>query len=147
MFFPDLGKRTQIDDGDHVRAIGWLSGKEPFTTGEVERGFAERLRLLCDNWGKGLEALYWPAAGGLHECELCRKCSMSGNVGIPAGSLLYVFPEMTSHYVDEHHYRPPEEFVRAVMNCPIPGTAPYADAVASFREINEERIRRLLSGK
>ena len=40
---------------------------------------------------------------------------------MPAGSILYVAPEMVSHYVNVHEYLPPKDFVEAVMAGPLPG--------------------------
>jgi hypothetical protein len=49
---------------------------------------------------------------------------------------------MISHYVEVHHYRPPEEFQRAVLTAPLPGTDAYRQAVAPFRALYLERTRR-----
>src|SRR5690349_2564538 len=130
MYFPDLGSDTQIDSGDHVRAVGWLSRSQVFSEGEVPRDFADRLRTLCEDWSAGIEALWWPVAAGFHVCELCGNYRASGNIGVPAGSILYVAPQMISHYVDVHRYCPPAAFVQAVLACPAPGSAEYASAVA-----------------
>jgi hypothetical protein len=78
MYFPDLGTETQIDRGAHVRAVGWLSSSQPFSQGDVPAEFVARLRTVCENWGAGLDALWWPAAGGTHECELCSRFSAGG---------------------------------------------------------------------
>jgi hypothetical protein len=40
-----------------------------------------------------------------------------------------VAPEMISHYVDVHRYRPADVFISAVLDCPLPGTAECARAV------------------
>lgn len=29
-WFPDMGTSAMIDDGDHIRAVGWLSAEHPF---------------------------------------------------------------------------------------------------------------------
>jgi hypothetical protein len=142
MYFPDLGTETQVDGGEHVRAVGWLSSSQPFSQGDVPAGFVSRLRALCENWSAGVGALWWPVAAGFHECEFCGDCRASGNVGVPMETLLFVAPQMISHYVESHGYRPPDVFVHAVLACPTPGSAEYAHAVARFREINLERHRR-----
>lgn len=143
MYFPDLGTETQIDSGEHVRAVGWLSSSQPFSRGEVPAEFVSRLRALCDDWGASPDVLWWPAAAGSHECEFCRDFRASGNLGVPMGELLFVAPQMICHYVESHGYRPPDPFVHAVLACPTPSSAEYALAVARFREINLERYRRL----
>jgi hypothetical protein len=131
--FPDLGTSTQIASGPSVRAVGWLTAGQPYSTGEPSPEFVSRLRLLAQNWGASTAALGWPAAGGLHTCEMCGKVHAAGNLGVPGDSVLYVAPEMVAHYVESHRYAPPDGFVRAVLQCPAPGTPEYARAVSSFR--------------
>ena len=146
MYFADLSTKTQIDSGDHIRAVGWLARDWHFTAGDVSSDFAERLRPLCDAWSLSTDALWWPAAGGFHECEFCGTYRSSGNLGVPSGPLLFVAPQMVSHYVDQHRYVPPASFVAAVLTCPDLDTDDFRLAVAQFREINIEkaRARRLL---
>lgn len=111
-FYPDLGTRCMVDDGPHVRAIGWLARDEPYTQGSVPPEFVSALR-------RHTAAAWQPcAAGGMHHCELCGRERTSGNVWIPADDVVYVAPEMIVHYVEAHAYAPPEAFVRAVLACP-----------------------------
>jgi hypothetical protein len=141
MYFAALATETQIDRGDHIRAIGWLTRDRAFTSGNVPSDFARRLRMLCDSWALSSEALWWPVAGGGHECEFCGDYSSGGNLGVPAGQLRFVAPQMVSHYVDDHSYQPPDPFVRAVLTCPDFGTEAFKLTVAGFREINLARAR------
>ena len=120
--------------------IGWLSAEHPFPTGDTPAEFLARLEEFCRLWGKGVEALAWGMFLGPHQCELCGKFMASGNVGVPAGDVLFAAPQMVAHYVTAHRYAPPAEFVAAVMSAPLPGTPEYHEAVAAFREI---RLRRL----
>lgn len=141
MYFSDLGTKTQIDDGGHVRAIGWLSADQSFAVGDVSGAFVSRLRLLCSQWEAGAPQLCWAVAAGRHTCEICGQFRSTGNIGVPAGQLLFVAPEMVLHYVEAHRYQPPEEFVAAVIACHVPGTEDYGNATAAFRQINERRFR------
>jgi hypothetical protein len=131
-YFADLDTATQIARGSHVRAVGWLSAKHSYRTGAAPAGFVDRLRSFCAGWGDSVEALQWPVAGGPHTCELCDEFRASGNLGVPAGAILFVAPQMVAHYVEQHGYLPPQEFVDAVLAAPAPGTAEYAQAVAPF---------------
>jgi hypothetical protein len=124
-------------DGRAV-AVGWLHPEHPYPRGAAPVEFVARLALFARNWGESIDALGWGAAGGFHECEFCSKPwasrrfgddVASGTFGVPAGERIYFCPEMILHYVTEHGYLPPAEFVAAVMACPVPGTAEY-DAVA-----------------
>jgi hypothetical protein len=42
---------------------------------------------------------------------------------------------MVGHYVEEHEYAPPEEFVQAVFASPLPGTLEYALAASPFSTV------------
>jgi hypothetical protein len=134
-WFPDMGTVCMIADGDHIRAIGWLSDKYPFPVGDTPPQFVARLKKFCLRWRRGLEPLAWGMFMGPHRCELCRKYFASGNIGIPAGDVLFAAPEMVAHYVKAHRYAPPAEFVAAVLSAPLPGTPEYTAAVAAFRAI------------
>jgi hypothetical protein len=137
-WYPDLGKKTIVTEGPHVRAIGWLSSEHEFPTGVVPPAVLERVREFCQRWQDGLEALSFGLCMGPHQCELCHSFLASGNVGVPAGDLLYVFPEMLAHYIEAHRYAPPAEFVTAILASPLPGTPEYHDAVAKFRDYQRE---------
>ena len=122
-------------------AIGWLHPDHPFPRGNVPPEFVRRLTEIARNWGKSIDALNWGAAGGFHECEFCAKPLnsrrfgndlASGTFGVPAGDRIYYCPEMVPHYITEHEYLPPPEFVAAVMACPMPGTDEYLAAAAPF---------------
>ena len=131
-YFPDFGKETPVVSGPLIRAVGWLSSTQPFNQGSVPAEFSTRLDLICERWDDGVEALEWPDARDAHTCELCGDFHAAGSVAVPGDGILFVAPEMVAHYVDEHGYLPPADFVEAVLACPIPGTDEYASAVAPF---------------
>jgi hypothetical protein len=45
---------------------------------------------------------------------------------------------MLPHYIEAHGYRPPDEFVTAVMESPSPRTKKYTKAVEPFRRLHEQ---------
>ena len=120
-------------------AVGWLDEDHPYTEGEVDAGFVERLsRLLVDPWE--------PAASmGRHECPFCRFsggpasfhfCDITVHVGstnlfVPAEGFLFVAPSMIVHYIDAHDYAPPELFQQAVNSCPKMRSAAYREALSA----------------
>lgn len=142
MHFEDLCQVAMIDAGEHVRAIGWLHHEHPFAEGAVPAALVDRLWEFARRAVASTEALGWERFRGLHRCEFCRAFHSSGNLGIPAGDLLYVAPEMVAHYVEQHRYRPPEEFQIAVMHAPLPDTAEYRELVAPFRKKYIARTRK-----
>jgi len=106
-------------DGPHVRAVGWLDATHSFSTGPVEAAVLDRIRAFAQAWRLSVEALEWPCAAGDHTCELCGSFEASGNLGVPAGDILFVCPEMIAHYVGNHDYLPPKEFVDAILRAPL----------------------------
>jgi hypothetical protein len=131
-----------IDSGEHVRAVGWLSATQPFPVGDVPTEFLGRLQEFARRWRDSAHALGWGSFTGWHDCELCGGSQASGNFAVPYGDLLFVAPEMVPHYVEVHRYRPPAEFITALMESPLPGTATYRVAVARFRELHEQFLER-----
>jgi hypothetical protein len=138
-FYTDLANTTMISSGPHVRAIGWLDDIHAFPTGKTPAAFVQQLRYITEKCFASEDALGWTLDSffGVHTCELCHKFDHKENFGVPAGEVLYVAPAMILHYVEEHGYLPPEQFVDAVLESPIPGTKAYEDAVVKFQELHE----------
>lgn len=131
-WYPDMGTESMIDAGEHIRAVGWLSSNHPFSTGEVSVDFLARLREFVKHWSDSTQALGWGIFMGLHTCELCGQFHSGGNFGVPCGKLLFAAPEMISHYVEAHQYRPPVDFITAIMQSPLPNTEEYRSEVEPF---------------
>ncbi len=69
-------------------------------------------------------------------CSLCRFVGLVvlGNKEARLGSAeirvvyegkTYAAPNMIYHYVVKHHYRPPDEFIQAVLKGSLPGSPEY----------------------
>ncbi len=68
------------------------------------------------------------------------------NVWIPAGwrvlvgsggvrvlrPLVYVAPELIVHYIEAHGYRPPDEFIQAVLRCPPQDSPAFHKRMSRF---------------
>ena len=97
-----------------LTAVGWLENEKPFATGKVPTDFFEKLSELQKN--------PWTFASfcGFHECNICQFKGKSGikNIFIPYNNRIYVCPELITHYINNHFYLPPGEFIEAVLNCP-----------------------------
>jgi hypothetical protein len=137
-WYPDLGTVTQIDRGAHVRAVGWLSAAQPFPLGDVSTECLGRLLVFARHWQASVKALGWGISMGWHDCEWCSGATATGNFGVPRRGLLYVAPQMLPHYIEVHHYRPPDQFLVALMESPVPGSAEYQCAVEPFRRLHEQ---------
>ena len=131
MYYPDLHCECQIARGPRLRAIGWLAAGHPFATG-VTPGLVERLADHLSSADRWLPVMSF----GVHFCEFCsggKRIGGSQNLIVPHRERIYVAPELVLHYVRDHGYRPPEEFVRALMECPPQGSAEYLNLVEPYR--------------
>ena len=125
MYYPDLHTECDLESGPDTRAVGWLSPNHPFTSAPPSPHF---LRCLS----RHLEAAWSPAVAlGSQHCAFCGQRirrtgrSQSEALWIPTLEAVYVAPAAVLHYVSEHGYAPPEEFVQAVLDCPPQGSRSY----------------------
>jgi hypothetical protein len=128
-YFPDLANCTYGSDDEQrpkqMLSIGWLEPPHPIPTGTVPDEFVTRLGELC--------AQPVAVTRGYHDCPFppCRDTDQTatitdingrpiflGNAEIWVSSsdhTWYAAPTMIYHYVTEHRYRPPDEFIDAVL--------------------------------
>jgi hypothetical protein len=96
-------------------AVGWLEKNQSYQTGLVSLDFYNKLiDLLKDPFQPMVSA-------GLHECSVCQfQAEKRGqlNLFVPYNNKIYVCPELIVHYINAHHYLPPEIFISAAMECP-----------------------------
>lgn len=121
MFYADLSNECDGGAGPFVRAVGWLSKDHPYNVGSVSDEFIATLNQHVE------EAWQGAVPAGVHHCELCvdKPVTNGLNLCIPTATELYSSPAMITHYVTAHGYRPPDEFIDAVMQCPRQGTPEF----------------------
>lgn len=115
--------------------IGWLSADHPYSIGAVPEELVAKLTRLC--------RIGVRRTRGLHRCEFCvsperssRKPATSlhdekgefvvggAEIRVPSPSgVTFAAPDMIIHYVTDHGYRPPDEFLDALRRIPLPGGA------------------------
>ncbi len=133
-------------DADEWRApllaIGWLARPNAFPTGHAQPELLAMLESLITASG-----VHYPSHGfrGQHDCDICPsgtfKRSMAArshlNIWVPGDGVIYLAPAMITHYIGDHQYLPPAEFISAVMNCPDCGSPSHCTALqtanAGFR--------------
>ncbi|GHO72347.1 hypothetical protein KSD_01180 [Ktedonobacter sp. SOSP1-85] len=124
--------------------IGWLGRGKPFQTsfpGWPDQIFLDNLALFEQ------ENYRVNRTRGWHICELCEgaakeftqdwgKCYEEGKLCsdelrvLGLDGVVYAAPSMLRHYLTVHQYRPPEQFIQAVLHGPRPSSRIYDEARA-----------------
>jgi len=121
MYFADLSPCSYNIPAPKGLGVGWLDMAHDFARGEVPAVFIERLSELCKR----------PVVQhrGFHVCNLCEfMCDPTyerrKEIGALSSSVIrvigrsgtvYYSPAMIHHYVAIHGYRPPDDFISAVI--------------------------------
>lgn len=150
----DLTPHTYAtSDSYESLSVGWLDEQFPFPTGDVPQEVLDRL----DDWREH-NAVHLHR--GSHACQFCTKDELyetthhetygtgrrmrrerHGNGSIvviaPTGQY-YTAPVLITHYIREHRYLPPAEFIDAVLH-----GQPWDDGpeLAAFHERMEQSRR------
>lgn len=96
-------------------AIGWLDKRQPFATGTVSDKFITALLPFC----KQPHTVY--ATPKARPCPLCHEqIEPFGRAQLRTIGQddIYAAPDLLHHYVTAHDYKPPQQFIQAVLDCP-----------------------------
>ena len=122
-YIRDLTQYTyhSMEGDDGVLAVGWLNFHEPFEQDKTPLGLVDKLK----------EFPVTRKCMGSHYCPWCIIKHTSGpdesphsNPSVARGNgeiwvedvdKTYAAPLMIIHYIEEHNYLPPQEFIDAVM--------------------------------
>ena len=145
MYFPDLTPYAYGRGVDYCTIdsfslnVGWLDSAHPFPTGGVPAGFIERLERLarypvmlmrgdhvCEFCDFGPSPVhvdwesYMAAQGVMYKRAVAAHALSSAEIrAVGRDGKIYASPLMICHYVEKHHYRPPQAFIEAVMEMPL----------------------------
>jgi hypothetical protein len=110
-----------LPEGLTLRAVGWLE-RPGFPTGAVPRECIGSLVAALHG------GIFRDGSRGIHGCTLCgqespavrwkrRKFPLQGHGHylVQLGQVVYMAPALLLHYVLDHGYCPPDEFLVAVM--------------------------------
>ena len=133
MYSPDLATECQVAAGAAVHSIGWLERGHDFRRARALPAFVAQLRSHVTDGGRWLPVV----SAGIHTCDLggCERASGAQHVIIPSHTCVYVAPELVLHYVEQHDYAAPQEFVDAVIACPEQSSDGYVELLAPFGTI------------
>lgn len=131
--------------------VGWMSPKMPFPQGETTEEFQQRLLRFC------LDRVVVNLTFGFQICEFCypdgvvnisewekrddgdlpsnSRCLLLGNgeIRVIGENAVFAAPVLIYHYVLKHNYKPPQEFIEAVMTGPRAGSEEHLRLVDELR--------------
>lgn len=114
MHIVDMSPRPypELDGLIEVVSIGWLDTSHTIPAAAHHPAILDAIRArlsLIEAEHVGL---------GDHTCPFCSKVQGSGEYRFynPEKRRAYVAPALFFHYMEDHHYAPPREFIQAVLN-------------------------------
>jgi hypothetical protein len=125
MYFGDLtpyGYLRPLEPNKMTLNVGWLDDQHDFPKGDVPEEVLANIFILCKTPVQKTR--------GAHSCQFCFEkrwgCVAardgvelgigSGEIRVPGSSgMIYASPCMIYHYISEHHYKPPQQFIEAVL--------------------------------
>lgn len=146
MYLPDLSTYPFLESKDNIvfKAVGWLDVNHNFTQGSVTNEFMACLWGFCQT--------PMIVSMGFHDCDLCNKFNYGYGVyakredmQIRLGSTIvavfdgfsdytvYVAPDMIYHYILEHQYLPPQQFVDSILKSPPPDSFEYDELTKKLK--------------
>jgi hypothetical protein len=118
--FADLTPYRYLRSEFDMVNVGWLGRTPDFPTGPVDETVRAELRRRVaepEQLTRGFHGCELCAGGPLIWVEVGGKDLRLGNGEIHAcgaDGVRYAAPTLIVHYIEEHGYRPPEEFLAAV---------------------------------
>lgn len=123
-YYRDLSEYTFSGSVIPNLSVGWLSRWRPFATGVVD---SEILEILASQ-----VRMPRSQTRGIHPCYFCsalRGVKVSVNIrdvehnlgsaeihALSRSGEIYSAPNLIYHYIDRHGYRPPDEFLQAIVD-------------------------------
>jgi hypothetical protein len=127
-YFDDLASCTYFRSDKTLSpllAVGWLEQGREFPTGEVPIRLLPRLIAFRKS-----TKFPWPYCYvGCQFCWCGDTRMFSRNLFIPGNGVVYASPEGILHYIAAHSYRPPDQFIEAVLAAPDIESPEYAAAL------------------
>ncbi|GAB4199256.1 MAG: hypothetical protein OHK0022_19370 [Roseiflexaceae bacterium] len=131
MYYPDLSRYEYSSSEPYEKTlnIGWLDISYSYPIGDVPQKFIDQLWVycchpVCFSLGYHTCTFCGSAAGVLFERGTERRRFGSAEIRVLTNDVAYAAPNLVYHYVVDHQYRPPDVFIQAVLNQPLPKDSP-----------------------
>ncbi len=144
-YFPDLTPyvydRVNYGFALPVLNVGWLDISAPYSADVTSSEFQEKLLDFCVYEHTAQHRM------GYHRCQYCdnplrpivvqhnsgKQVTLgNGEIRVIGKSAIYAAPTLIFHYVTIHNYRPPDEFIEAVLNGPRPDSEEHKAILAKL---------------
>jgi len=125
--------------------VGWLSRGKNYNQGLSTEAFKGKLFEFCQDY------YVINITRGFHVCELCSISESNwyenksrygkdhywlsigdGEIRTIGDSVIYAAPTLIYHYVVDHRYMPPNEFIKSVLSGPVPGSPEHKAILAEL---------------
>jgi hypothetical protein len=139
MYIPDLSFRFVRNTQPELEmlSVGWLDNRHAYNQGATTEEFRKHLFHFC----------LYPIlqTRGTHHCEFCQPKPHyaayakldgqelwmgSAEIRVVHKGKVYAAPNLIYHYVVEHNYKPPDEFIEAVLH----GLSPDSEEYRSMKD-------------
>ena len=110
MYFKDLHQDSDFG----FFKVGWLESGFEYTKGSIDTKLIHKLKEVM--------SASLMQTKGTHACPFCTKAHGSKEALILSKTRVYHVPEMIVHYIQDHEYQPPQEFLHALYFTPLPET-------------------------
>ncbi|MFK7804791.1 MAG: hypothetical protein AB8G95_24375 [Anaerolineae bacterium] len=119
-------------------AVGFVSRKYQFETGPVPTKFLQKLLPFCHPSKTVCQVprAQNSALGGKQiEVDIQGEKVMLGaaEIRVIGNEDIFAAPDLIYHYVADHNYLPPDEFIEAVMSGPSPDSAEFKALINTLR--------------
>jgi hypothetical protein len=126
-------------------AVGWLTAAQPFPTGPVPPEFVKKLRAFCQTSYTILPPKRAKRDG---RCPLDKSCPRqlltltdgdatiyldNAEIRVIGDDDIFAAPTLIYHYVTAHQYKPPDEFVTAVLRGPAAGSPEHRALIRALQ--------------
>jgi hypothetical protein len=132
-YFEDLSDYVYGYPRPSAKNVGWLDATHEFPKSDPTEEELDLVWAYCKVSIKQTR--------GLHSCELCPPTTSNyvrrngeplllGSAEIRVfgrDGIIYAAPNLIYHYFSVHHYKPPDEFLRALSEGPSPPSLEYFD--------------------
>jgi hypothetical protein len=140
-YLPDMSEYNYHPEFERpgTKAIGWLVLGHAFPSGPVDENVLDVLWEFCKisvAQTRGLHACPWCGSNWGNEAQKGAESLLLGSAEIRVFSeqiQIYAAPTLIYHRVAAHQYRPPEEFLNALLNGSQPASREYLALLESLK--------------